>query len=63
MLAAREDKTISEYLISLARDQMPKCTKSHMPNAETIGSIEESEQGEGIEHYNSLDDFWKSMGV
>lgn len=63
MLAAREDKTISEYLLGLAKAHMPICTKSHIPNAQTITSIEESERGENLEHYNSLDDFWKSMGV
>ena len=63
MLAAREDKTISEYLLGLAREKMPACTACHTPNAETIASIEESERGEGIERYESLDDFWKSMGV
>ncbi|MBS0654777.1 MAG: hypothetical protein JSR46_03285 [Verrucomicrobia bacterium] len=62
MLAAREDKTISEYLMGLAREQMPMCTLNHTPNAETIRSIEESEQGIGIERFESLDDFWKSMG-
>ena len=54
MLAAREDKTISEYLIDLARKQMPKCVLSHTPNAETIRSIEESEQGIGIERFYFL---------
>lgn len=63
MLAAREDKTISEYLLGLAKAYMPICTKSHLPNAQTSASIEESERGEGIERYSSLDDFWKSMGV
>ena len=63
MLAAREDKTISEYLIGLAKAQMPHCTKSHILNEKTKSSIEESERGEGIEHYDSLDNFWKSMGV
>ena len=63
MLAAREEMTISEYLLSSVRKQMPQCTKSHIPNAETIASIQESEQKKGLERFDSLEDFWKSMGV
>lgn len=63
MLAAREDKTISEYLLGLARAQMPQCTLSHEPNAKTKESIEETERGNGIERFESMDDFWKSMDV
>jgi hypothetical protein len=62
MLAAREDKTISEYLVGLARKKMPHCTKNHIPNKKTSSSIEASERGEGIEKVESLDDFWKSIG-
>jgi antitoxin component of RelBE/YafQ-DinJ toxin-antitoxin module len=43
--------------MDLARKQMPTCVLSHMPNADTIRSIEESEQGIGIERFDSLDDF------
>ena len=63
MLAAKEDKTISEYLIDLAREKMPHCTYSHMPNKKTVASIEASEKGTGIKKIESLDEFWKSMGV
>jgi hypothetical protein len=63
MLAAREDKTISEYLLSLARARMPTCTLSHTPNDETIAAIEDSEKGNGIEKFESLEEFWKSMGA
>lgn len=63
MLAAREDKTISEYLIDLAREKMPHCAHSHIPNKKTIASIEASEKGSGIKKIESMDEFWKSMGV
>lgn len=63
ILAAKEDKTVSEYLIGLAKQHMPRCSMGHQPNAKTAKSIEESEKGKGIERFENLDDFWKSMGI
>lgn len=63
ILAAKEDKTISEYLIGLAREKMPICSKSHIPNKKTRESIEETEKGRGIKKVENLNEFWKSMGI
>jgi hypothetical protein len=61
MLAAKNHMTISEYFLSLASKEMPKCTRSHEPNEETIHALKES-RGEG-ETYESLSDFWDAMGI
>lgn len=70
MLAAKERKTISEYLLSFPRARMPKsacnfpgCNGIHKPNKLTEKVLRESEKGENLEHHESLEDFWKSMGI
>lgn len=70
MLALREGKTASEYLLSFARKDMPisscdypGCDGIHKPNKLTQQVLRESERGENLEHYASLEDFWKSMGI
>ncbi|HSX04433.1 MAG TPA: hypothetical protein VLG76_06870 [Rhabdochlamydiaceae bacterium] len=62
MLAAKEDKTISEYLIGLARPNMPYCNRSHIPNKKTLRSLKETKKGAGLEQYESLAKFWESFG-
>jgi hypothetical protein len=62
MLAAKHHMTISEYLLSLASREMPKCTRSHEPNEETIRALKESRE-EGGDTYESLSDFWRSVGI
>ncbi|ADI38552.1 putative uncharacterized protein [Waddlia chondrophila 2032/99] len=60
MLAAKEKKTISEFLISLARNRMPQ---GKIPNKETQKILRETEEGKNLESHESLRDFWKSMGI
>ena len=67
MLAAKEKKTISEFLLVYPRSKKPKakvpsCSRSHEPNEETKTALRESREGKG-EIFESLDDFWKAMGV
>ncbi|WP_042280827.1 hypothetical protein [Candidatus Protochlamydia sp. R18] len=68
MLAAKKQMTISEYFLSFARQEMPKCaghdcTKNHEPNEETAQVLRETRRGENIESHDSLEDFWKAMGM
>lgn len=60
MLAVREKKTISQFLLSLARDQMPQ---KGMPNKETQKVLMETENGKNLESHDSLEDFWSDMGM
>ncbi len=67
MLAAKKHTTISEYLLSFARKEMPKnhdhqCHHHHKPNETTQKALRESRAGKG-EVFASLDDFWKAMGM
>jgi len=59
MLAAKERMTISEYLLSFPRKNMPKPRLDKL----TKNVLRESERGENLEHHETIDDFWKSMGI
>lgn len=62
LLATRNDMTISEYLLSFARKEMPKCTRSHDPNEKTKQSLKESREEES-EIFGSVSEFWDAMGI
>ncbi len=60
MLAAKEKKTISEFLLSLARNWMPQ---GRIPNKETQKILREKEECKNLESHKSLEDLWKAMGI
>ncbi len=62
MLATRSHETISEYLLSFVRKEMPRCFRAHEPNKETERALKESREEEG-EVFDTVDSFWKSMGI
>ncbi len=67
MLATRKHMTISEYLLSFARKEMPqygghRCTKSHEPNEETAQVLKDSEMGKNLIEHDTLDEFWNALG-
>lgn len=35
----------------------------HIPNAETIASIEASERGENVKSFHSMDELFKDLGI
>lgn len=43
--------------------ECPLCKSSHIPNAETIASIEKSELGIGVKSFTSMDELFKSLGI
>ncbi|MCC5832694.1 MAG: hypothetical protein JJU12_06600 [Chlamydiales bacterium] len=61
MLATKSHMTISEYLLSFARKEMPKCTRSHKPNKETQKALKEAQEKD--ETFESVDEFWDAMGM
>lgn len=67
MIATKNHMTISEYLLSFARKEMPKCGSrhcrhSHEPNEETARVLRETDQGKNLIEYESLDEFWDALG-
>lgn len=67
LLAAKHNMTMSDYLLSFARKEMPKpcshhCKRNHIPNKETAQVLKETDEGKNLIEYDSLDDFWESLG-
>lgn len=67
MIATKHQMTISEYLLSFARKEMPKCggyhcNKSHEPNEETAKVLAETDREENLTEYETLDEFWDALG-
>ncbi len=66
MLATKNHMTISDYLLSQARKEMPKCghhcKHSHEPNEETAKVLRETDNGENLIEHETLDDFWDALG-
>lgn len=67
MLATKKHMTISEYLLSFARKEMPKCggnhcNRIHEPNAETARVLKETDEGKNLIEHETLDDFWDALG-
>lgn len=47
----------------VARDRALPFHPDHVPNAETIASIESSERGEDVHHAKDLDDLFAKLGI
>lgn len=65
MLAAAKKMTITDFILQLVEEKYTWCPLglSHIPNAETIASIESSERGEGIKKFKSMDNLFKDLGI
>ena len=70
ILAAIENQTISDYLLAKPRKKIPHikcafpgCHGIHVPNKETEEVFRDTDAGRNLESHDSLDDFWKSMGM
>ena len=67
MLATKKQVTISEYLLSFAREEMPRCAGNHCnlihePNQETAQVLRDTDNGLNLVEHESLDDFWNALG-
>lgn len=60
MLAARKHMTISEYFLSMAKED--SVGKSKIPNKNTIEAMKELDEGGG-HSFESIEDFWEQMGI
>ena len=62
ILAAKNNLTISEFLLNPVRDILPT---NAQPNQETIEALEEARGPvlKAAKRFNNLDDFWAEMGI
>src|SRR5262245_42902394 len=60
MLAAAKEMTITDFILQLVEEKYTWCPLglSHIPNAETVASIEASDRGEGVKRFKSMDDLF-----
>lgn len=65
MLAAMREMSITDFMLELVEEKFTWCPLGlgHIPNAETIASMEASNRGEGIKSFNSMDALFKDLGI
>lgn len=65
ILAASRDMSITDFMLELVEEKYTWCPLglSHIPNAETIASMEASDEGKGVKSFNSIDDLFKELGI
>jgi len=59
MIAAKKKMTISEFIMSFVRPNLPHPD----PNVETKKAMKDIEQGKDLQRYKNVDDFWADMGL
>lgn len=59
-LAAKKHMTISEYLLSHVRKEMPV---SREPNEETKKAMHDVDEGKNLGHVKTVEEFWMEMGI
>lgn len=59
MLATKKKMTISEFIMSYVRPNIPH----NEPNAETQKAMRDTDEGKNLHRCNSLEEFWKAVGI
>lgn len=59
MIAAKKKMTISEFVMSFVRPNIPHSE----PNTETRKAIRDIEENKNLTRYKNLDEFWADMGL
>lgn len=59
ILATKRKMTISEFIMSFVRPNIPHAE----PNAETKKAMQEIEENKNLSRYKTVDDFWQDMGI
>lgn len=59
MIAAKKKMTISEFIMSFVRPNIPHSE----PNTETKKAMRDIEKKKNLTHYKNVNDFWADMGL
>jgi hypothetical protein len=59
MIAAKKKMTISEFIMSFVRPNIPHAE----PNPDTKKAMSDIEENKNLTRYKNVDDFWKDMGL
>lgn len=65
ILAASKSMSITDFMLGLVEAKFTWCPVelSHIPNAETVASIEASEKGKGVKKFKSIDHLFEDLGI
>ena len=65
MLAAANEMSITDFMLQLFEEKYSWCLLGlkHVPNAETIASIESSAKGKGVKSFDSMDALFNDLGI
>jgi hypothetical protein len=61
MYAAHQDMTLNDFILDCVWEKVATCSHSHTPNAETAAALDATERGEGLIHFDSVEEFIKSL--
>ena len=63
MLAAQQDKSMNEFILSLVEKEQKACQfcETYGPSEKTLKAIEQLERNEEVEHHTSAENFWESF--
>ena len=59
ILATKKKMTISEFIMSYVRPNIPH----DQPNAETQQAMRDVDERKNLIHCNSIEEFWKAIGI
>jgi hypothetical protein len=63
ILAAQQDKSMNEFILSLVEKEQKAChfCETYGPSEKTIKAIEQLERNEEVEQHDSAEAFWESF--
>jgi hypothetical protein len=62
-LAAKRHMTISEFILSYVRKEMPVNRRNLEPNEETRQAMRDVEEEKNLGHAKTVEEFWSAMGI
>lgn len=62
MVAAHEEKTLNEFILESVRMRLKKCSHPHTPNKETRSALKSAKEKKDLIDFDSIEDFFKSLG-
>lgn len=62
-LAAKRHMTISEFILSYVRREMPVNRRNQEPNEETKQAMRDVDEEKNLGHAKTVEEFWLAMGI
>jgi len=62
-LAAKKHMTISEFILSYVRKEMPANRRNREPNEETKQAMRDVDEEKNLGHAKTVEEFWSAMGI